>query len=394
MGDHVVPTSRTENQREIEMMKNSEEIKVLLKPQRFSCDPNCGFSEQAKHASESELRSKSATKLCRLICFYLIFMVVEIVGGTKANSLAVLTDAAHLLTDVAGFSISLFAIWASGWEATPRQSFGFFRLEVLGALLSVQLIWLISGILIYEAIDRILHKSATVNGKLMFVIAAFGFFINLVMVVWLGHDHTHGACGDKDHDHGREDGCPTAEEEKNLISISSEEPQCEIEHNQLQNHRHNISGGKTKTFYLNMNLQGAYLHVMTDLIQSIGVMIAGAVIWAKPDWLVVDLLCTLSFSVLVLCTTLAMLTKIFHILMESTPNEIDIAMLESGLKCVEGVSDVHDLHVWAITTERIALACHVTAEPSANSNAILLEIRDYCKKKYRIHHATIQIEQE
>ena len=385
MEQEKVPILRTNSQLEIEIPIVSEEIDVLPMPLKSSCKSLCAFSKLENTTLESEARSKSAIKLCGLIIFYVLVMVVEIVGGLKANSLAVLTDAAHLLSDVAGFSISLFTVWASGWRATSHQSFGYSRLEVLGALISVQLIWLISGILIYEAIDRILHKNAKVNGPLMFAVAAFGFIINCLMVVWLGHNHDHNhnhnhdhnhnhnhnhACGHGDHYNEREDEeCATTEEKTNLVSDSP-----------------------VKTKMLNINVQGAYLHVLTDLIQSVGVMIAGAIIWAKPDWLVVDLICTLVFAVLALSTTLSMLGKIYGILMERTPSEINIDKLENGLRCIKGVQDIHDLHVWAITVGKIVLSCHVTAESGVCSSELLYKIRDFCEKTYRIHHVTIQIE--
>jgi zinc transporter 2 len=131
---------------------------------------------------------------------------------------------------------------------------------------------------------------------------------------------------------------------------------------------------------------------MADLIQSVGVMIAGAIIWAKPDWLVVDLICTLLFSTFVLFTTLPMLRDIFCILMERTPHEIDVGRLESALKCIEGVQDVHNLHVWSITAGKLVLSCHVMAEPGASSPEILRMIGEYCEKMHRIHNITIQIE--
>ena len=134
-----------------------------------------------------------------------IFMVVEVVGGIKANSIAILTDAAHLLSDVAAFAISLFSLWASGWEATPRQSYGFVRIEILGALVSIQLIWLLAGILVYQATVRIIHNNGEVQGSLMFAISAFRLVVNIIMAVMLGHDHGHGGHshghGKSDHDH-------------------------------------------------------------------------------------------------------------------------------------------------------------------------------------------------
>ncbi|XP_040993981.1 metal tolerance protein B isoform X2 [Juglans microcarpa x Juglans regia] len=375
MEQEETPILRTNSQVEIEIPVVSEKNEIHSLPQSLSCKHLCAFSRQENSTLESEQRSKSVVKLCGLIIFYIIVIIVEIFGGVKANSLAVITDAAHLLSDVAGLSISLFTVWASGWAATSHHSFGYNRLEVLGALLSVQLIWLISGILIYEAIDRILYKNAKVNGMLMFAIAAFGFIINCLMVAWLGHNHdhshTHHACGhmDHNHDHEKEELCATTEEETNLVSDSPE-----------------------KSKILNINVQGAYLHVLTDLIQSVGVMIAGAIIWAKPDWLVVDLICTLIFAVLALSTTVSMLRNICGILMERTPIEIDIDKLENGLKCIKGVQDVHDLHVWAITAGKIVLSCHVTADPLVSSSELICKIRDFCERTYRIHHVTVQIE--
>ncbi|GAB4824458.1 hypothetical protein Ancab_007344 [Ancistrocladus abbreviatus] len=359
-----------EHQAEIEMPKPFKED-VHAMPLGVNCSCSCPFSMQ-DDILELERRSRSAVKLGALIIFYLIVMAVEVVGGIKANSLAILTDAAHLLADVAGFFISLLAVWASGWKATSYQSFGFYRLEVVGALLSVQLIWLISGILIYEAVDRILHESATVNGKVMFMVAAFGFVINLIMVIWLGHSHDHHACISKDHDHGREVACTVAEgETTKLVSTSPE-----------------------KATTSNINIQGAYLHLLADMIQSIGVMIAGAIIWIKPQWLIIDLLCTTFFSILVLCSTLHMLNNIFSILMERAPSEVDIVGLEKGLEGIKGVSEIHDLHVWSITLGKNALSCHVIPESGVSCKEILHDMREYCGRTYRIAHVTIQVEEE
>ncbi|KAJ7012678.1 metal tolerance protein B-like [Populus alba x Populus x berolinensis] len=338
---------RSEDQNDIEMAAIASEEKVIL-PIEAQLTSVCIFPEQENFTVESEERSKSATKLSGLIIFYLIVMAVEVVGGVKANSLAVITDAAHLLTDVAGFSISLFTVWVSGWKATSHQSFGYSRLEVLGALLSVQLIWLISGVLIYEAIDRILHKNARVNGELMFAIVLFGFIINLswscgwVMITLTTHAMI-----------------------TIMIILTTTRARTNVQHMK----------GRRLSWY-----------------QSVGVMIAGAIIWAKPDWLVVDLLCTLLFSTFVLFTTLPMLRDIFCILMERTPYEIDVGRLESALKCIKGVQDVHNLHVWSITAGKLVLSCHVMAEPGASSPEILRKIGEYCEKMHRIHNITIQIE--
>ncbi|KAI3423689.1 uncharacterized protein J3R85_010902 [Psidium guajava] len=343
------------------------------------CDLVCAFSKLENDEEACTRRSKSLTKLCGLMILYMIVMIVEVVGGIKANSLAVLADAGHLLTDIVGLSVSLFAVWASSWKATPQHSFAFNRLEVLGALFSVQLIWLVSGLLLYEAVDRIFHKSETVNGKLMFYIAALGFIVNLIMVTWLGHDHSHHGCDHADHDH-EHDG---EGEEEELCALTARE-----------DHETNlpVSTPSAKAKILNINLQGAYLHIMADLIQSVGVMIAGAIIWVAPQWQVVDLISTLIFSVLVLSTTLSLLKNVFHVLMEGTPRGIDVESLVDGLKRIKGVHDVHDLHVWAITLGKIALSCHVVAESGVSSGEIVHDIRLYCERTYGIRHVTVQVE--
>lgn len=162
----------------------------------------CGLENAGSIQKDEVERRESSRKLSRAVMICLFFMAVEVAGGLYANSLAILTDAAHLLTDVAGFALSLFAIWASGWEATPLQTFGFSRLEILGALGSILFIWLLTGILVYEAIKRLLTEVAPIDGRLMFCIASVGLLVNLAMMYLLGHGHSHGHGPGHDHDHG------------------------------------------------------------------------------------------------------------------------------------------------------------------------------------------------
>ncbi|KAL2328791.1 hypothetical protein Fmac_022218 [Flemingia macrophylla] len=361
---------------EIEMPIASERLDMKAE---YSCSSVCPFSGQENSVVASKESSKSAKKLSGLIAFYSIVMVVELVGGLKAHSLAVISDAAHLLSDIAGFSISLFAVWASGWEATPHQSFGYNRLEVLGALMSVQLIWLISGFLIYEAVGRLVLQNASVNGKLMLAIATLGFVLNFIMVAWIGHDHHD--CQNSGHDHSHQHCHADHDHGKEELSTITDEESVTL-----------VSSSQRNTNILNINLQGAYLHVMADMIQSVGVMIAGAIIWAHPKWFIVDLVCTLIFSVLSLSTTLPMLRNIYGILMERTPSELDISKLENGLRNIKGVQDVHDLHVWAITIGKYVLSCHIVAETGITSIDLIGTIKYYCEQTFQIQHVTIQIE--
>ncbi|KAL0446562.1 UNVERIFIED_CONTAM: Metal tolerance protein A2 [Sesamum latifolium] len=386
----------------------------------------CGFSDAKTSSKDAKERSASMKKLLIAVVLCIIFMSVEVVGGIKANSLAILTDAAHLLSDVAAFAISLFSLWAAGWEANPRQSYGFFRIEILGALVSIQLIWLLAGILVYEAILRLVNDTGEVKGFLMFLVSAFGLLVNIIMALLLGHDHGHGHShdhghghahdhghnhghhGHEDHDHGSED------EHMHSHGVTvTRHHHVERGHSDHDEHHHihdgdpsqpllsgssegenKSKGGQKKKKPRNINVQGAYLHVLGDSIQSIGVMIGGAIIWYKPEWKIIDLICTLIFSAVVLGTTIRMLRNILEVLMESTPREIDATMLEKGLCEMEEVVAVHELHIWAITVGKVLLACHVKVKPEADTDMVLDKVIDYIKREYNISHVTIQIERE
>ncbi|KAA0031763.1 metal tolerance protein B [Cucumis melo var. makuwa] len=390
MAEEEVLILKTEHWDEVKMpiVAKKRNVVIPTSSEVKCCNSGCAFSRLEHSNLESLKRSKSAMKLGGMILFYTIAIVVEIIGGFRANSLSVMTDAAHLLSDVAGFSVSLFAVWVSGWEVTPQHSFGYNRLEVLGALVSVQLIWLISGVLIYEAIDRILAQKTKVDGFLMFAVAAFGFILNLFMVIWLGHSHHHHhshsshCCHHDHHSHSHSD--------QNHLGHESDHEKEEIY--TLTKLEGASLGSKDNSSTLNINLQGAYLHVITDLIQSIGVMIAGFVLWFKPEWIVVDLICTLVFSVLALATTFSMLRHIAVILMEGTPREVHIESLENDIKNIKGVHDLHDLHIWSITVGKVVLSCHVVAEAGVCSRELILKIKSHCEKRYNIVHTTIQVE--
>ncbi|KAK7294580.1 hypothetical protein RJT34_17469 [Clitoria ternatea] len=428
--------AQTPNQMEAQSSQNTQVIEIsgdFPDVGRKICgEAPCGFADAGSISKDSEERSTSMRKLLMAVVLCVIFMTVELVGGIKANSLAILTDAAHLLSDVAAFAISLFSLWAAGWEANPRQSYGFFRIEILGALVSIQMIWLLAGILVYEAIDRIIAGPKDVDGFLMFLVAAFGLVVNIIMAMLLGHDHGHGH--GHGHSHGHEHGHGhghghghDGHGHSHGISVSAhhdvkhtkdehhhshddhthhhdekhpEDTHHDTHDDDLHHHSHkditeplldqSKDGSKKKQW--NINVQGAYLHVLGDSIQSVGVMIGGAIIWYKPEWQIVDLICTLIFSVIVLGTTINMLRNILEVLMESTPREIDATELERGLLNMEDVVAIHELHIWAITVGKVLLACHVKIRRDADADLVLDKVVDYIKRVYNISHVTIQIE--
>ncbi|KAL3742806.1 hypothetical protein ACJRO7_018160 [Eucalyptus globulus] len=373
----------------------------------------CGFKDSSASSQDEKERSASMRKLLVAVVLCIVFMAVEVVGGIKANSLAILTDAAHLLSDVAAFAISLFSLWASGWEATPRQSYGFFRIEILGALVSIQMIWLLAGILVYEAIERLIHDTGEVRGFLMFLVSAFGLLVNIAMALSTmphsGDGHDHGSHDHNDEDHAGDNPKPQVTADAHHHHHDKEFLEHHHEHGHHHGHETDLteplvkaccdinnekeSGPKQKKQW-NINVQGAYLHVLGDSIQSVGVMIGGAIIWYKPEWKIIDLICTLIFSVIVLGTTIRMLRNILEVLMESTPREIDATRLAQGLCEMDDVTAVHELHIWAITVGKVLLACHVKIKREANADMVLNKVVDFIRKEYNISYVTIQIERE
>ncbi|XP_059662106.1 metal tolerance protein 1-like isoform X2 [Cornus florida] len=425
-----------EHNHTIEVCRDVSGIEKRIDRNKICAEATCGFSDAKTSSRDAKERSASMKKLLMAVVLCIIFMSIEVVGGIEANSLAILTDAAHLLSDVAAFAISLFSLWAAGWEATPRQSYGFFRIEILGALVSIQMIWLLAGILVYEAIARIIHNTGEVQGKLMFVVSAFGLVVNIVMAFLLGHDHGHhghghdhghhghghdhrhhghghGHHGQDDNDDGHDNGLENIDDtHSHGVSVITHHHHHEghAKHNE-HHHAHqdltesllkttcseggdNPKNGVKRKKQRNINVQGAYLHVLGDSIQSIGVMIGGAIIWYKPEWKIIDLICTLIFSVVVLFTTIKMLRSILEVLMESTPREIDATRLEKGLCEMDEVVAIHELHIWAITVGKVLLACHVKVKPEADADMVLNKVIDYIRREYNISHVTIQIERE
>ena len=393
----------------------------------------CGFSDAGSNSEDAKERSVSMLKPLMAVALCVVFMSVEVVGGINANSLAILTGAAFLLSDVASFAISLFSIWAGGWKATPRQSYGFFRVEILGALVSMQFIWLLAGILVYEAIVRLIHDTGEVNGFLMFLVATLCLVFNIIKAFLLGHDHGHGHGHDEhghgmtisahhhhhhheehpedEHHHGHDDpahhhGPGISHSHEMTISTHhhhhyDEHPEDEHQHgHEDPAHHHedhteplldkpeNAPEQKKR----NINVQAAYLHVLRGSIQSIGIMIGGAIIWYKPEWKIIDLICTLIFHVIVFGTTIKKLRNIIEVLMDSTPREIDATKLEKGLLEMEEVVAIHELHIWAIKVGKILLTCHAKIRPEANADMALDNVINYIRREYNISHVTIQIE--
>jgi len=406
------------------------------------------------YASSNQNVSASARarrKLWLVSCLCLFFMLCEIGGGLYANSLAILSDAAHLLSDLASFLISIFALWLGERAPTSRLSFGFHRAEILGALASVILIWLLTGVLLYEAIQR-LRSPQEIDGKIMFFVASAGLCVNIVMGLVLhqsGHSHSHGTLGGGDHGHSHAHGNTHKDGEEEEERHHEEENGREEEHghshshgvavtvavNSYQNcsssqahshasphsHSHSApsnshshssppsSSSSTSTSVrpvkslkskkkrsetpANINLSAAFIHVVGDALQSLGVMLAASLIWYDDRFQLADPLCTFLFSILVLLTTARLVKQSVGVLMEGAPDGIEPVQVEAALREIEGVVEVHDLHVWSLSVGKPSLSVHLLSDDDHDSSVLVLQNASaMLASRFNIHHATIQVE--
>ncbi|XP_064487603.1 proton-coupled zinc antiporter SLC30A2-like [Ornithodoros turicata] len=411
-----------------------------------------------------------------ILCF--IFMVLQFVGGILANSLAIATDAAHLLADFASFLISLLSLWWGAKPATKRKSFGWYRAEVLGALTSIVMIWAVTGILVYMAIQKIIKQEYHIQATIMLVSASLGVAVNIVMGLAL---QVHPGFGFDHHTHGSEDSRRRADlpshftepfivKEETIESVhgrgslgvvtgapavkedNAAEPQradhislsqtsaplpvvashvdtasvagsadavpgknAELQPDKPTSAALDKARVETRTTRLpsapadtissfpsrkrsrgirNFNVRAAFVHVVGDLLQSIGVLIAAIVVYFCPSCGIADPICTLVFSVIVLVTTIAILGEALNALMEGIPHGIDYEQVQSLLLSVPGVARVHDLHIWSLSLDRVALSAHVVLSPTAtDSMAVRRDAARTIRRVVDVHKLTLQMEE-
>ncbi|WKY08980.1 hypothetical protein Q1695_001834 [Nippostrongylus brasiliensis] len=322
---------------------------------RFHC-----HDEPSKDDSEKSAKARRVLWMSLVICLF--FMICEVVGGVWAKSLAIVTDAAHLLTDFASMLISLFSVYIATKPPSQRMSFGFHRAEVLGAFFSVFLIWIVTGVLVVLAVLRIINGDYEIDATVMAITAGIGVLVNLIMGALLyfgGHGHSHG--GSHGHSHSQH-----------------------TEHGSTHHGHHSDSP--------NINVRAAFIHVVGDLVQSVGVLLAALVIFFNEDWAIVDPICTLLFSIIVLCTTIYILRDALVVLLEGRPSTIDFAHVFSSLEQIDGVKKVHDLRIWALTMDKVAVSVHLEVAESDMAQAVLRDTRAMLKSVHGVHESTVQIE--
>uniref|UniRef100_G1PST2 Solute carrier family 30 member 2 n=1 Tax=Myotis lucifugus TaxID=59463 RepID=G1PST2_MYOLU len=280
------------------------------------------------HGDPKKERARRQLYVASAIC--LVFMIGEVVGGYLAHSLAIMTDAAHLLTDFASMLISLFSLWMSSRPATKTMNFGWQRAEILGALLSVLSIWVVTGVLVYLAAERLISGNYEIEGKTMLITAGCAVAVNIIMGLTL-HQSSHG------HSHGQGHG-----------------------HSHGQGHSHDTTQQQE-----NPSVRAAFIHVIGDLLQSLGVLVAAYILYFKPEYKYVERDPVLMKgnrawgSLFALGSPALILHFIFPILSPGTPKGVDFTAVRDLLLSVEGVEALHSLHIWALTVTQPVLSVHI-----------------------------------
>ena len=360
----------------------------LFPPKNTINKPKFPAISLSKHFSNSKFQEKLKIenkvamfklKIISTVCCS--FMIIEFICGYLAGSLAIMSDATHLLSDLAGFLISLFSLIVAMKPADRNFTFGYHRFEVLGALASILIIWGLTVWLLMAAIWRIQHPNPIV-GFLMVCIAAGGLLFNIIMNRVLAYNPVANSMDD-----GMGAIKKSSEDGIDLKQNSLDEPLLNdnIASEEL---KHNLNADD------NPVIRAAYIHILGDMIQSAGVLLAALIIYfyqdTHPGVRIVDPICTFCFAIVVLCTTLPVSRDCFYVLLESTPRDLDIESLYNDLSSINGVISVHDIHLWNISIGRPSIALHIICDNPKDT----LKIASQTCKNYGIKHCTIQTETE
>lgn len=260
------------------------------------------------------------------------FLIIEVIGGLLTQSLALLSDAAHMFTDTAALAIALAAIQIAKRPADQKRTFGYHRFEILAAAFNALLLFAVAFYILYEAWQRI-SQPAEIQSSGMLVIAVIGLGINLLAMYLL------------------------------------------------------VGGQKDS-----LNVKGAYLEVLSDALGSVGVII-GALIIMFTGWQWVDSIIAVAIGFWVLPRTWVLLRDSLNILLEGVPANVDLDKISTDLSQLEGVQGVHDLHVWALTSGKSSLTAHLVV-PTHDTQAVLAAARELLAHQHQLHHVTLQCERE
>jgi len=283
------------------------------------------------HAHHGGRTARGSLKIALIITA--TFLVAEFIGALYTNSLALLADSGHMLTDVAALSLSLAAAWFSTRPATPQKTYGFYRVEILAALLNGVLLILIALYIFYAAYIRLLNPEPVKAGW-MLAVASMGLLANIASGYLLFRSHE-----------------------------------------------------------TSLNVRGAFFHVLSDAIGSAGAIIARLAI-LFGGYSAFDPAISAVVGVLILSSSWLLIRDAADILLESTPSHVNIVTLCDQLKGIGGVGSVHDLHVWTLTSGVLAMSCHVVmADDTFSRGTVLTRVKTLARERFRIDHTTVQIEE-
>ena len=283
------------------------------------------------HAHSHGRAARSRRRLSYVLVLTALYMLAEAAGGWMTGSLALLADAGHMLTDVAALALALIAVWFGSRPATSSKTFGYYRLEILAALINGVALTLISFLIFYEAYNR-WAQPPQVRSGLMMLVATGGLAVNLVCA-WLLH-------GDHEDD---------------------------------------------------LNMRGAWLHIIGDALGSVGAILAGALM-SIYGWYAADPLFSCLIGLLIIWSSWHLIKESTNVLLEGTPSHINLASVEGEIRAAGGVEGVHDLHVWTITSGREALSAHVIHVETISQAELLKELRAKLSERFGVDHLTIQME--
>jgi cobalt-zinc-cadmium efflux system protein len=259
-------------------------------------------------------------------------LIVEVIGGLLSNSIALLADAGHMLTDVAALGLALFVAWFSRQPVTPQKTFGYLRWEILAAFVNGATLLLISAWILWTAVLR-LRSPEQIESGLMLIVAAAGLIVNVIAARLLYRSSAHS-----------------------------------------------------------LNARGAYLHVLGDLLASVGT-IAAAIAIRYTGWLTADPIASILTTVLIMTGAWRLVRESVDILLESTPAHIPLPAVRGQLEAIPGIESVHDLHVWAVTPAVVAMSAHCIVREPGQHQHVLEHIHD-AMRLFGIEHVTIQLERD
>ncbi|XP_032523969.2 proton-coupled zinc antiporter SLC30A2-like isoform X1 [Danaus plexippus] len=343
-------------------------------------------AEEHCHWPRSEPPSAVPQLLAALILCG-IFMICELVGGYLAGSLSVMSDAAHMLSDCGGFALALLAFRCANRPPDATMSYGYRRAEVLGAMTSVLLIWALTGIFVYVAAIRIHTGEYDIEPDMMMLVSGCGVAFNIVLALVLhgcasdiAHHHSHGgaACS-----HTSPKFRLFRREQKNGAVANGDYSMKDLSSTEAH-----VSGGKTR----NINLRAALIHVIGDLIQSCGVLLAAVLIKIYPDAKVIDPVCTFVFSVLVLMTSARVVRDAIAVLMQAVPGDFRYRECVAALSAVNGVRHVHSVHAWALSTHHTVLTAHIAIDELSEWESVLSSCQQLARRQFDVSSAAFQLE--